>query len=1513
MSSTKKSWLLSLLSLLLCVSMLLGSTFAWFTDTTTTGVNTIQAGKLDVVLEMWNGEKWVDAEGETLQFVDMDQNELWEPGCTYTLQNIRVRNAGDLHLKYMIAITGIGGDAKLNEVIEWTANGADMSTLSADKNLAPGEDSGAIAIQGHMKEEAGNEYQGLSIDNISITVYATQYSAESDSFGNTYDKEATYPSIVKDLSVSVDITGKVGADSKLTEEVVISGKGIRVTLPVGTLVETGTTKLTLKIKEDYVNNNITLGITAGYDVTVEGVAAGNTAPIVVYMPKVMPKNQSAIQIFHDGVLMEQMNTVDDVSKANSQGTYGDRYFYDKATGDVTFAWTHFSNVSIGADSNVIVNGETMTGFTEINLNDQTGDVTVEAGQKVILTWTSGDTSKVNALTANPITAIFTNETPNPGDYYSGTITVKTGATVVLNGVNIRTDGTKDALSIYDTGEYTTTTTIYVADGTRNYLVGRCGIGVDTTGTSTWGNDIVLEGGGFLCATAMQQGCPAIGPSAWNSMFDITIDVGHLRAHPHKNAAGISGGSSWRGFGDIVINGGIIQSYSGGNAAAIGSGINGNTTSITVNAGKVYCYNQPWTANHHAMGAGTYSGTCNSIKVYGNAYIYAGSFGVFDLANNINTINKSGFKATTVEFITTMEKFGLVFENTDSYLYRVGNMDAVSLGSLFTEEMAVVDTDVAVTVEKVGGTASGTYTANTSDWRNGKIQFSGLGSVKVTITDNKSCKPTVLYLEVVNAENVTSGGELIDYKWNSGTSTSKVLLADLEMISDVTVGGTVFKDITFNGNSVLYGNGFSITCNETSGSNDKGIITLTDNAAMDNVRIIVADHSDVFEAGKGVYNSAVKVEGGNVTISNCFIQGGRAAIKSTAAKLTVENTTLYGGAFANMLLGSGEVTLNNVTTAQYKTNGKMGFGILFDEGATATLNINGSLNQYNWISPEDSGCFNYTFGNGEYSDIISGIFNNYSSHLSDGKMNLSIMWGTSLNSVTINDYAATGYTKLLISASGSEMYAYTPAANSVVETFVNNYTPKQGVVKPVISYSFPTDKGSDNSYVYYDGILHIGVASGSTTEVDALSNASVSNGTLTVSGDGFVNGKRSFTADAEGGVLTYTLSCKGYNLDGTPSNTTKTFTQTLEYTVEKAAWKPAEMSVKEGTVYYTYSGSNYYANIPIYAGITITDYDESGNATTTTYDGKTAIDSSRFSWSIAISNSSNGKFATYGEPATNSKLDSGILYIKTKEAINGQQNGEVYITFSYVGNNGETVTCQGTYVFDSNTSKKNELCVTSDTLISLADGTQKRVDEVTADDILLTWDFHTGTYAAAPASILFYHGDDIWTVTTLNFSDGTSVRMINDHGFFDTSVNNFVYITPENADEYLGHSFIKANGDDYTEVTLVNYSVADEYTGSYSIQTAFYNNFMVEGMLSVTPPAYEGWFDYFNITDDMIYDEDHMAEEIAKYGLTPYEEYAHLVTYEQFMAFNGQYLDILIGRGVLTKAQVIELIGEYVPK
>ncbi len=260
--STKRALITSALAMFMCVAMLIGTTFAWFTDTASTAVNKIQSGTLDVALEMKNADgEWENAEGQTLSFKKAagaaeGEAVLWEPGCTYELPELRVVNKGNLALKYKILITGIKGDAKLNEAIEWTISD---TALDSDHKLAANATSDALTIKGHMKEDAGNEYQNLSIDGISITVVATQDTVEYDSSNNTYDEKATYLNTDAEGNILIGSAGDlryfaatVNADNdayagktiKLTSNIDLGGAEWTPIMMTGTGADNGNQRVT---------------------------------------------------------------------------------------------------------------------------------------------------------------------------------------------------------------------------------------------------------------------------------------------------------------------------------------------------------------------------------------------------------------------------------------------------------------------------------------------------------------------------------------------------------------------------------------------------------------------------------------------------------------------------------------------------------------------------------------------------------------------------------------------------------------------------------------------------------------------------------------------------------------------------------------------------------------------------------------------------------------------------------------------------------------------------------------------------------------------------------------------------------------------------------------------------------------------------------------------------------------------------------------------------------------------
>ena len=220
------------------------------------------------------------------------------------------------------------------------------------------------------------------------------------------------------------------------------------------------------------------------------------------------------------------------------------------------------------------------------------------------------------------------------------------------------------------------------------------------------------------------------------------------------------------------------------------------------------------------------------------------------------------------------------------------------------------------------------------------------------------------------------------------------------------------------------------------------------------------------------------------------------------------------------------------------------------------------------------------------------------------------------------------------------------------------------------------------------------------------------------------------------------------------------------------------------------------------------------------------------------------------------------------------------------------------------------CIAAGTLITLADGTQKAVEDVTADDVLLVFNHFTGEYE--PAYILFLERGEwgYYDVINLEFSDGTATKLIYEHALFDLTLNKYVYVTEQNYSEFVGHEFALSAESGYKRVTLIKASLDEEYTAPYSITTVYHFNYFIDGLFSL-PGAIDGLFNYFEYADNLQYDEEKMLADIEKYGLYTYEDFAEHFSYEIFeYCIPVKYLKVAVGKGMITYEELIELFNKY---
>lgn len=205
----KHALVLSVTAIIMSVAMLIGTTFAWFTDTASTSVNKVQSGELNIALEVKDGSgNWV-AVGEELLAWKREagqQSVSWQPGSVHELPELRIVNNGSLAVKYRLAVRGMSGSTDLLNVISFTYGNDDSgyTDIAEQKHLAPGKATESFTVKGTMDANAPIDYQGLSVQGVMLEVIATQDTVEHDSNDNQYDKDARLNAVTLELGYNAD-------------------------------------------------------------------------------------------------------------------------------------------------------------------------------------------------------------------------------------------------------------------------------------------------------------------------------------------------------------------------------------------------------------------------------------------------------------------------------------------------------------------------------------------------------------------------------------------------------------------------------------------------------------------------------------------------------------------------------------------------------------------------------------------------------------------------------------------------------------------------------------------------------------------------------------------------------------------------------------------------------------------------------------------------------------------------------------------------------------------------------------------------------------------------------------------------------------------------------------------------------------------------------------------------------------------------------------------------------------
>ncbi len=926
----------------------------------------------------------------------------------------------------------------------------------------------------------------------------------------------------------------------------------------------------------------------------------------------------------------------------------------------------------------------------------------------------------------------------------------------------------------------------------------------------------------------------------------------------------------------------------------------------------------------------------------------------------------------------IDKFETKFDG--EYLYRVGNQNAVSWEKLFSafEDLERPVGEVSLTLTTVAGDATGTV-------EGGNIRFTGTGVVQVSIDDNAYTNAKPLYLEVVDAFNVTAYSELKEQ--------NSVLLNDITMSN----GGTY----RLTGNKVLYGNGFTFDVTQGAYAGVQydymSYVIYLENSCLDNIQIKGAVYPEVGATKEDNYNRAIIMTNGNCKITNSYISNGASPIRN-GGDLELINTTLKGGAYANLDLRNGHLILNNVTTVnQVNANDKhndetviVGLGIVvYQEGGTEDLKITirNNLTQYNYLSEEQANQYLTSTYAKAIKNVVFG--NDFTAYKNDEWVNLGIV---SMNNYFAKEdlvdertdhagYFGTAKTVTLLGESRDcYVYSFKPTS-AIAPEYAGYITVGQGIIEPNAVFDFfeknyQAKIDGSNDYCYEDGgTVYISMDEGDTfkwdTSILALSKFGQElNYNVKMEDKDYTGETISFNTEGTYEIVySYTDEYNYKLVNGVVTSHSEEYMKTLtvEVAVVKAAAKHAEFSfgangtaykaktvligdktyvmpdvnatvsekigsttVSGTTVYYpitemytsdgeTAHTGSWYACFPIFKdAVQIIDYADGGTGDPVTYNQTEVTTVEKIPATLKATNPTSAflyqmNATNYPPPTDPTAVSGAVCYTCNRNGLTGG-NERVEMTivaeYTYTDNAGMVYYYYIGYHCDAQTKGS---CVAPDTLFTMADGTQKRADELAVGDVVRVFNHITGQYEAAPI-IFNTHFDEEereYEVLHLQFANGKEVKIVAAHGFYDMTLMQYVYITNENYQDYIGHEFYSLNNDGTNgeAVKLEKAFIETEMTRIFCPVSYFHMNSFANGFLNTPniPGGITGLVNYFEYDADMKYNEEAMQRDIEKYGVYTYDDFKEYISEAAFNSSPSVHLKVAVGKGMITFEQILDVI------
>lgn len=318
----------------------------------------------------------------------------------------------------------------------------------------------------------------------------------------------------------------------------------------------------------------------------------------------------------------------------------------------------------------------------------------------------------------------------------------------------------------------------------------------------------------------------------------------------------------------------------------------------------------------------------------------------------------------------------------------------------------------------------------------------------------------------------------------------------------------------------------------------------------------------------------------------------------------------------------------------------------------------------------------------------------------------------------------------------------------------------------------------------------------------------------------------------------------------------------------------------------------------------------GKILTSGSSGKTTTGDS-FSASVTtdeiINVQSHGTKWTYRQ--VNGKANGNIKSSETETASTKQMVSNV----TYIADDGAWIG-QGTAsdVFETVSSDQDGSCILPSALVLMADGSYKQAGLIRTGDMVMSFNHETGM---VEPNVVIGNDDigkpaQVYDVVHLEFSNGMSTDFIDEHGYFDVTLNKYVYLHIDDAEEYIGHEFVTIDEKGRVSRTLlVSASKRKMITRLAAPATANHLNLIIDGMLSMEG-GLKGLFNIFDYDPKTLaFDKEKMQSDIRKYGLLTYMDFERFFPKEIYDLLPCKYLGVSIGKGLITW----EIFESYVNK